>query len=279
MKVEITTLVENSSGEHLQLESEHGLSFHVKAGESTILFDTGASSRFIHNAGRLSLDLAFVEQVLISHGHYDHSGGYKSFVDQGFSRDAKLLVKPGFFNKKYGVKSNHSEYLGNGFTQEELVGAGVSIEIIHDPVKELAPGVFSVAGFDRTCPMEQLNHRFRVERDGVEVLDDFSDEQVMVVKSEKGLIVVLGCSHPGLINILTTIKNRFKEKIHAVVGGTHLAEANQERLEQTMDFLLEQEIPVIGISHCSGGAEHLSYMESRLGNRFFHNSTGTRFAV
>jgi 7,8-dihydropterin-6-yl-methyl-4-(beta-D-ribofuranosyl)aminobenzene 5'-phosphate synthase len=279
MKVEITTLVENSAGEHHQLQSEHGLSFHVKAGDSTILFDTGASSKFIHNAGRLSLDLKSIDQVLISHGHYDHSGGYKSFVDQGFNRDAKLLVRPGFFNKKYGVRANHSEYLGNGFTQEELVGAGISIEIIHDPVKEVAPGVFSVSGFDRTCPMEQLNQRFRVERDGVEVLDDFSDEQVMVVKSEKGLVIVLGCSHPGLINILTTIKNRFEEKIHAVVGGTHLVEANQERLEKTMDFLLDQEIPLIGISHCSGGAEHLSYMKSRLGSRFFHNNTGTRVSV
>ncbi|MBI9090040.1 MAG: MBL fold metallo-hydrolase [Desulfobacterium sp.] len=279
MKVEITTLVENTAGEHHQLVAEHGLSFHVKAGDTTLLFDTGASSNFIHNAGRLSLDLKAIDQVLISHGHYDHSGGYRDFVDQGFNTDARLLVKPGFFNKKYGVSGSHSEYLGNGFTRKELVGAGVSIEIIHDPVKEVAPGVFSVSGFDRTCPMEQLNPRFRVERDGVEVLDDFCDEQVMVVKSEKGLVIVLGCSHPGLVNILNTVTDRFEEKIHAIIGGTHLVEANQERLGQTMDFLLDQEIPVIGISHCSGGAEQLSFIKSRLESRFFHNSTGTRFAV
>ncbi|MCP4118021.1 MAG: MBL fold metallo-hydrolase [Desulfobacteraceae bacterium] len=279
MKVEITTLVENTLGEHHQLRSEHGLSFLVKAGNATILFDTGASSRFIHNAELLAMDLKAVDQVLISHGHYDHSGGYKAFVDQAFNRDARLVVKPGFFNKKYGVNGNHSEFLGNGFTREELVAAGVSIEIVHDHVKEVAPGVFSVSGFERTCPMEQLNPRFRIERDGAEVIDEFCDEQVMVVKSEKGLVVVLGCSHPGLINILNSIKGRFEEDIHGVIGGTHLVEANQERLEKTMDFLLDQDIPVIGISHCSGGADRLDYIKSRLGSRFFHNSTGTRFAV
>lgn len=279
MNVEVTTLVEDTSGEHLQLQAEHGLSFHIKAGKSTVLFDTGASATFIHNAELLSLDLKEVSLVLISHGHYDHSGGYKAFVDQSLNKDAKLFVKPGFFNKKYGVSNNHSEYLGNGFTREELTDAGVSIEIIHEDIKEVAPGVFSVSGFELSSPIEQINRRFQVEKDGAEVLDDFSDEQVMVVKSGKGLVVVLGCSHPGLINILTTIQKRFKEKIYAVIGGTHLVEADQERLEETMNFLLAQDIPVIGISHCSGGADYLSYMKSRLGSRFFHNNTGTRLVV
>jgi len=277
MKVEITTLVENTAGEHHQLQSEHGLSFLVRAGEATLLFDTGASSRFIRNAQTLAIDLSEVSQVLISHGHYDHSGGYKAFLDQGVK--AKLLVKPGFFNKKYGVTGRRSEYLGNAFTREDLVEAGVEIKIIHEDVKEVAPGVFSVSGFERNCPMEQINPRFRVERDGDEVADEFRDEQAMVVKSQKGLILVLGCSHPGLINIIDSVKNRFEEDIYAVVGGTHLVEAEPERLEKTMDYLLEQKIPVIGISHCSGGQAHRSYIKSRLKDRYFHNCTGTRFTI
>lgn len=279
MNVEITTLVEDTSGEHLQLQPEHGLSFHIKAGKSTVLFDTGASAAFIQNAKLLSIDLKKVSLVLISHGHYDHSGGYRSFVEQSINKDAKLFVKPGFFNKKYGVQNNYSEYLGNSFTKEELTDAGVSVEIIHEDIKEVAPGIFSVSGFELSSPIEQVNKRFQVEKDGAEVFDNFSDEQVMVVKSKKGLVVVLGCSHPGLINILTTIKKQFKEKIHAVIGGTHLVEADQERLEKSINFLLEQDIPVIGISHCSGGPDYLSYMKSRLGSRFFYNNTGKRLVV
>ncbi len=108
MKVEITTLVDNTAGEHHRLIPEHGLSFHVRAGDATILFDTGASSKFIHNAERLSLDLKAIDQVLISHGHYDHSGGYRDFVDQGVNKDARLLVKPGFFKiaQGHGLKFN-----------------------------------------------------------------------------------------------------------------------------------------------------------------------------
>ena len=277
MKLEITTLVENTGGEHHQLLPEHGLSFYIREGEHCLLFDTGASDRFIVNADLLSLDLAAVEKVLISHGHYDHSGGLRAFVER--ENGATLVVKPGFFNKKYGVTALCSEYLGNGFTREELVGAGVTIECIHEDVREIVPGVFSVSGFNRTCAMEVLNPRFRVKKNGSEILDDFSDEQVVVIQSSKGLVVILGCSHPGLINILTTIKERFKERIYAVVGGTHLVEADEDRLEKTMDYLLIQDIPVIGISHCSGGTGHLNYIESRLKDRFFHNSTGTRFVV
>ena len=278
MKLEIITLVENTPGEHHQLVPEHGLSFHVRAGETHLLFDTGASDRFIRNARLLSLDLKKVDKVLISHGHYDHSGGFKAFVEEE-NPGVKLMVKPGFFNKKYGARAKCCEYLGNGFSREELVACGVDIEFIQEDVKEVAPGVFSVSGFDRTCPMEVLNPRFRLETDGADGMDDFADEQVMVVQSAKGLVVILGCSHPGLINILTSVTRRFQAPIYAVVGGTHLVEADEIRLEKTMDYLLDQDIPVIGISHCSGGPDHLKYMESRLKDRFFHNRTGTKFVV
>jgi len=279
MKIDITTLVENSSGEHLQLASEHGLSFYVRAGETSVLFDTGASGHFMENAALLGLDLGAVSKVLISHGHYDHSGGYRSFMDKEISGKSRLVVKPGFFDRKYGVKANSAEFLGNSFTESMVAARGIGIEVVDEDVREVASGVYSVSGFERTCPMEKLNPRFQVERGGELVQDDFCDEQAMVVRSPKGLIVILGCSHPGLINILDSVKKWFNEKIHAVLGGTHLVEAGQDRLEKTMAYLIAQDIPVIGISHCSGGPEHRRYMESRLQGRFFHNSTGTQFSV
>ena len=279
MKLEITTLIENSLGEHLQLTCEHGLSFFIKAGEVSLLFDTGASSSFIKNAKLMCIDLSEVSQVLISHGHYDHSGGYTAFLEQIIPQKAALIVRPGFFDKKYGAGPLHSEYLGNGFTSKDIIAKGVQIETVREDIKEIAPNVFSVSGFERNCAMEKTDPRFRVMRNAKEQLDDFRDEQALVIKSDKGLVVILGCSHPGLINILSTVQNRFHEKIYAVIGGTHLVEADRQRLEKTMDYLLDLDVPAVGISHCSGDADHIAYMKYRLKDRFFHNNTGTRFVV
>ncbi|MCG8472373.1 MAG: MBL fold metallo-hydrolase [Desulfobacterales bacterium] len=279
MNVHITTLIENSPGQNQTLHTEHGLSFFIKTGDKTTLFDTGASSWFAANAERLKLDLTRVENVILSHGHYDHSGGYPHFVSEGFNPKAKLWVRSGFFDKKFGLKQNTTQYLGNAFTKEDLEAKGVAVQEIQDPVVEIAPSLFSVSGFASSFPLEQTNPRFTVLRGGNEVVDDFSDEQAVVIKSAKGLVVILGCSHPGVITILTTIKARFQEAIYAVIGGTHLVEADQRRIEKTMDTLLEWEIPLIGISHCSGGPDHIAYMKSRLGERFFHNNTGTQFEI
>lgn len=279
MKLEINTLIENSCGEHLKLICEHGLSFFIQAGDTTLLFDTGASSEFIKNAELMSLDLTKINKVVISHGHYDHSGGYPALLDKIKTSNPSLVVKPGFFDKKYGANLLSSEYLGNGFTKKDITDKGIDIETINEDIKEIAPNVFSVSGFVRNCPLEKNDPRFRVVRNGKEVIDDFRDEHSLVIKSDKGLVVILGCSHPGLINMLSTIKTHFKEKIYSIIGGTHLVAADQERLEKTMDYILDIDVPVVGISHCSGGTDHIEYIKSRLKHRFFHNNTGTRFVV
>ncbi|SCY76139.1 MBL fold metallo-hydrolase [Desulfoluna spongiiphila] len=275
MKVSITTLVENSLGENTQLEAEHGLSFYIEAGEASFLFDTGSTEMFLRNAKRLGIRTEAVDSVFISHGHYDHSGGYKAFVEHAGKRATNLFVRPGFFNRKYGFRVTGEAFLGNAFSKEEISGAGVAVHEIEGDAKEVFPGVYSVTGFERTCPFEHINQRFVVERNGGREVDDFSEEQVLVMKTMKGLVVVLGCSHPGVVNILEKVKHVFDEPIHAVIGGTHLVEADPARIERTTDYLLEQKIPHVMICHCSGGPEHLKGLISRMGDVYRPVHTGT----
>jgi 7,8-dihydropterin-6-yl-methyl-4-(beta-D-ribofuranosyl)aminobenzene 5'-phosphate synthase len=275
MKVSITTLVENLAGENRELKAEHGLSFFVEVGDATFLFDTGSSKMCLRNAKSLGIPPAAMRSVLISHGHHDHSGGYKALMSHTRGMGAQLFVKAGFFNPKYGIKNNGPSFLGNAFSKEELVEAGVVVHEITENVVEIFPDVYSIAGFERECPFEKANPRFVVDRNGSCEVDDFSDEQILVIKATKGLVVLLGCSHPGVVNILQKVKTVFQEPIHAVIGGTHLIEADSKRIEYTTDYLLNEKIPNIMFCHCSGGPDHLEGLISRLGNAYGRVNTGT----
>jgi len=275
MKVSITTLVENLPGENSKLNAEHGLSFFIEAGDASFIFDTGASKMCLRNAKLLGIPPEGMRTVLISHGHHDHSGGYKALLGHTRDKGPQLYVKKGFFDPKYGIKNNGPSFLGNAFSKEDLIQAGVLVHEIIENVVEIFPGVYSVSGFKRECPFEKANPRFVVEREGSCEIDDFSDEQILVIKSAKGLVVVLGCSHPGVVNILAKVTNVFHEPIHAVIGGTHLIEADTKRIEYTTDYLLKEKIPNIMFCHCSGGPDHLEGLISRLGNAYRRVKTGT----
>lgn len=275
MKVSITTLVENSPGDNSQLKPEHGLSFYVEAGDATFLFDTGSSDLFLKNAKELGIKTDWIRTVFLSHGHYDHSGGYKALLEHTGGKGTELFVRPGFFDKKYGIRSRKQRFNGNAFSKNQLLDAGVTVHELKDDVAEVFPGVYSVTGFQRNCPFEKANKNYVVERNGNREIDDYSDEQVLVIKSSKGLVVVLGCSHPGVINILEKVKTVFQEPIHTVIGGTHLVEADEQRLEHTTAWLLKENIPNIMFCHCSGGPDHLKNVISQLGETFQPAHTGT----
>ena len=274
MSVKITTLVENSLGEHLALRNEHGLSFLIEndTPHRQILFDTGQSGNFIHNAGLLNLDLALTDKIVLSHGHYDHSGGLQAYIET-FGSNFELLVGTGFFTPKYGKNNGAWEYLGNNFDGEYLEKNRINITYVNEDIREIAPGVYVVSNFPRSCEFEKPNKRFYTYN-GLDYEQDlFTDELVIVLEVKAGLVVLLGCSHPGLVNIMETVQTRFNKPIHCIIGGTHLVEADVTRMEHTIKYLQELNISLIGISHCTGEEATKRLKEAK--NCFFVNSTGT----
>jgi len=273
--IRITTLIENSAGEHLALKHEHGVSFCVEANGRKVLFDTGQTGNFIENAGQLRISLDDIEYVVVSHGHYDHSGGVRS--PAGLTTKFELVTGAGFFEEKYAERNGGYEFLGNNFTSEFLDRQGIRHSELDAQVRELIPGVYVLGKFPRLHPDELINPRFKLLRGGSFVPDSFDDEIMLVIDTPKGIVALLGCSHPGMRNMLDAVKARFNKPIHAVLGGTHLVEASAEGVRASAEYLLDGDIGTIGVSHCTGSGAMKILGESE--KKYYHNRTGSCLIV
>lgn len=272
MAIEITTLVENTGGHHRGLSVEHGLSFLVETETATVLFDTGQSDAFVRNAGKLGKDLRRVDHVVLSHGHYDHGGGFVSFVASREDRRFVVWTGNGFFIPKYALFDSFCQYLGPGFDISFLKRNCIEYNVVASKV-EIAKGSWIVTGFS-SGRADALHPRF-VLRDGDRwVPDRFLDEVSLVVEGGKGLVVLVGCSHPGILNILDTVRTLFGHRhIQAVLGGVHLAEAEASTIGSTLSECSRMGIDILGLCHCSGKEAVDMALAASPAN--FHNVTGT----
>jgi len=273
--IRITTLVENTPGEHLALRHEHGLSFFLEINGKNILFDAGQSGAFLENARKLRLDPSSLEYVVLSHGHYDHSGGFRFLAELPGKR--RLIVGKGFFEDKYAARNGGYEFLGNDFTRDFLIERGIPFTELSESSLELIPGVFVLSSFQRMHTDETINPRFKLLRQGRFIPDPFDDEIMVAVDTPKGIVALLGCSHPGMRNMLDAAKSRLGKPVRAVLGGTHLVEAGEPGLTASLDYLARDGIEVVGVSHCTGPAAM-----KRLENKdleYFHNRTGSSLVI
>ncbi len=275
MSLKITTLIENTMGEHLALKNEHGISFYIEKDGHKLLFDTGQSGTFLENAEQLQIDLSDLEYVILSHGHYDHSGGLRSLIN--IADKFELILGEGFFNEKYGYKNGSYEFLGNNFNRKFLQEKSISYKFVNNDLNEILPGIYVITNFPRIHKDEVVNTRFKLLKDGKFISDPFNDEVLVAMDTPEGLVILLGCSHPGMKNMLDATRNLLKKPIYAVLGGTHLVEANDGSLDISMDYLNKGEMKVIGVSHCTGQKAMSNLSISN--DRYFHNRTGSSLII
>ncbi len=252
--IEITTLMDNVISENKALTAEHGLSFLVEKDGCRMLFDCGASEMPWKNARRMGKSVVGLDAVILSHSHYDHAAGYRDLISIG-GGSRILYTGPHFFEKKYAFDGMCYTDLSAGFTEAFLNRNGICRKICYD-VLEAAEGIWLIGGFPRIHDFEQIPERFvrRRESNGkTEMIpDDFSDEICMALDTPKGLVVLTGCSHPGILNMIQHVYKVLKRPVFGVFGGTHLAEADEARIQETIRNLKEMGLSVLGLSHCSG---------------------------
>lgn len=246
----IVTLMENCGSENKALVYEHGLSFYLEQGGFRLLFDCGPDQAAVQNARRLGISLNGLSAVVLSHNHYDHAAGYRDLIESGI--DCKMLwTGAGFFERKYAKSEVKYCDISSGISQNFLTAHEISRSVCTG-LTEILPGMFLISDFERKNSFEKIPERFVKETDGGFVPDDFSDEIMLAVETKKGLVVLAGCSHPGILNMLETVSERLHQNIYAVFGGTHLVEADSDRIEKTLAGFRKLGIELIGMNHCSG---------------------------
>ena len=246
----ITALMDNKASEQKSLIAEHGLSMLLEGDGFRLLFDCGASAHPWANAETLGRDLSGLDAVILSHSHYDHAGGYKSLIDRGLGSHL-LFTGEHFFEPKFAAEGLRYTDLSAGFDERYLLRHGIE----HRSVGELmpiAPGVTLVGRFHRTHAFETIPGRFvRLSPHGF-CRDDFADEICLAVDVGGTLAVLVGCSHPGILNMIETVHARLNMPVSAVFGGTHLVEADTPRISATIARLKEMGLRTFGLSHCTG---------------------------
>jgi 7,8-dihydropterin-6-yl-methyl-4-(beta-D-ribofuranosyl)aminobenzene 5'-phosphate synthase len=277
MELRITTLSENTTlARPRGLLGEWGLSILVEVDDLKVLLDTGQSISTVHNADVLGIELSQIDKIVLSHGHYDHTGGLRKVLRR-MRKEVEIMAHPDAWDAKYGYNpaENYSMYIGVPFQREELESLGAVFKLTDEPVW-LSDNMVTSGEIPMTTDYETIDPGLYV-KEGSEFRPDLlRDDQALFIKTQQGLVVILGCAHRGVINTLRHAqKVTGVEPIHAVVGGTHLFRASEVQLELTIAELKALGIQRLGVSHCTGMLA-AARLAQEFGQDFFFNNTGTR---
>lgn len=244
----ISILMENRAN-NSGLLSEHGFSLLLEAAGTSLLFDTGASDGFLHNARLLGVDPLVADTVVLSHAHYDHAGGVPALFSR--KRHGELVVGRDFFREKGKHGPEGFVALGPGWGREAALAAGWRVRIAAG-VEMLTDGVHLLGGL-----LAPDGGYFVVKTAQGLAADDFREELSLVVRTAEGLVVLCGCAHCGITAILDAVTARFSgERIGMLLGGLHLSRLGDDALLKVAGELVGRGIPKIGLAHCSGERIH-----------------------
>jgi len=249
--IKVRCLVENTAKTSTGFWGEHGMAWHIQTPDGQVLFDTGQSGDvLLHNSALFGLDLAQIDALVISHAHYDHTGGLPRVL--AHTRPGiPLYAHPDLFRERFSQRGDDYESIGLRISRAELE-ARVELRLSAEPL-EILPGVWTTGEItDRASFEGRSPHHLIRAGEGWQPApyrDDFS----MVLNTGAGNVVLLGCGHAGLLNILAHVRARFAGEIITIAGGTHLSSASGDMLQQAVDTLAATcGTPRIYPCHCSG---------------------------
>ena len=277
MTIRATVLSENSVFSNLGAIAEHGWAVFLETEHGNFLFDTGQGKALPNNAKIFRKDLSSIQGIILSHHHIDHTGGLLDAVKMAATKPVDVYAHPGLFNEGYLVRSG-CKYIGVPFCRAALESAGANFKF-HTEFKEIAPNVYLTGEVPRITDYEFGDDDILLKTADGFVKDVVLDDQSVVIKTEKGLLVILGCAHAGIINILTYAQQKTGEsRIHAVIGGTHLWSVSKEQKEKSLEALTSMGIDRLGVSHCTG-FEMSMRLAQLFGEKFFNCNVGTVIEV
>jgi len=257
--VKITTLADNVVYDG-RLLGQFGFSAHLETkdqhGEKhSIIFDTGRKKgALLYNIKTLKLDSSPIEFIVLSHGHHDHTSATVELIRRS-KRKVKVIVHPNAFLPKFKTEKGKKRHHGvpRGERKTDILKAGGQIIETTRPI-EIIPGVLTSGEIKRVTPFEKVNLKIMTVVDGKQVRDQVLDDQALFINIErKGVLVLSGCAHAGIINTLQSALNTAKaKKLYGFIGGTHLISPKENRLRETLKQLKEFDLQLVSPAHCTG---------------------------
>lgn len=273
--VKIVVLLENTT-ESSKLKCKHGLSLYAETERHKILFDMGSNDLFLRNAETLGVDIADIDIAVISHGHVDHCGGLKYFLEK--NRKAKIYIRP------QALEAHYVKVLGIPFY------AGIDSALLPadrfvftDDIHVLDDEIALFSNVTGQFPLPESDANLFVKRNGRMVLDDFCHEQNLVITSGGSRILICGCAHAGIVNIVHRVKTIIGHEPTMVIGGMHLYEPTKKRYERdeyidSVAAALAESQPSYYTGHCTG-EKACERMKARLGARLTYLRTGAELRI
>lgn len=270
--VKIIVLLENTT-ESPELKYKHGLSLYVETQNHKILFDIGSNDLFLKNAEALGVNISDVDIAVISHGHIDHCGGLSYFLKK--NEKAKIYLRSNAMEKHYVKVLLLPFYVGIDST----LLSGDRFVFTND-FCQIDDELTLFSNVSGQFPMPKSNSNLFAKRNGRLICDDFCHEQNLIITSGDNKVLICGCAHAGIVNIVHRAKTICQNEPTAVIGGLHLYEPVKKHYEDdkyinSVATKLAKGKSSYYTCHCTGERAYKK-MREHLGSRITYIRTGTK---
>ncbi len=252
--MKLKVLIDNNTLIDRYFLAEPGVSYYIEDGETKILFDVGYSDAFMKNAKKMEIDLIDLDYLIISHGHLDHTWGLmplfnfyteRVFENQNYNKPKLVAHKETFHSKTFD-----GDEIGSLIDEDKLKNH-FSMGLSNKP-KWITENLVFLGEIERTNDFENKTPIGKVHYNGMVKDDYLLDDSALAYKTENGIVIITGCSHAGICNIIEYAKKICNDdRIIDVIGGFHLLEPEEEVITKTVDYFDNQNIKEIHACHCT----------------------------
>jgi 7,8-dihydropterin-6-yl-methyl-4-(beta-D-ribofuranosyl)aminobenzene 5'-phosphate synthase len=266
-----TCIVDNTALMGSRFWGEHGASFLIDTAHGRLLFDTGQSGTVLmHNLQVAGIDPASIDAVSLSHAHHDHTGGLSALLQQ--TSVLPLYAHPDLFHERFSKRDSGMKKIGPSMGRDDLMRRA-DLQLSDEP-QEILPGVYTTGEITSRLEIEGRSDRHLIGEGNRWVADPYRDDMSMVLAVAEGLVLVCGCCHAGLLNMLQHVRSTFDGEVVAVLGGMHLGDMDEGQMQHIIQVLQGYGRPRLYPNHCTGLRAYIA-LAAAFGSRVMPCPAGT----